>query len=242
MITAVEEPHVRAYYDAALAALRFIEAKKTTAQRFGADADARWNAFAGDLKTADRLDLLIRDADAQWRGSFGARTVFAMRGVAEDDPFGPSWPYLDPVDAEEVWRARLAEAPADDVAVALKSCAEAWKLPIEAFDPGAVGAADKLLVVGPSAIVATAVVFADGADLDWAEQVVCCATPPPHRQLAAVVAALLNAPRACRLIGGEEQVDGSVFAGYRAAVSPDAQQQDAARAESIMGGAAGGAL
>jgi hypothetical protein len=65
-----------------LFALRYLEGRRATGRRFGADADALWSSLQGDLTTANRLDLLIRDADAEWPGGFGARTVFAMRGVA----------------------------------------------------------------------------------------------------------------------------------------------------------------
>jgi hypothetical protein len=34
------------------------------------------------------------DADAEWPGGFGARTVFAGAAVAEDDAFGPPAGYF----------------------------------------------------------------------------------------------------------------------------------------------------
>lgn len=80
----LESAAVRAYYRGALTGLRHVEARQPTGRRFGAEADARWASFRGDLTTADRIDLLIRDADAQWPGAFGARSVFARRAVAED--------------------------------------------------------------------------------------------------------------------------------------------------------------
>src|SRR5687768_1188859 len=99
------------YVEAALRLLQFVEARRPTGRRFGADADARWGSFRGDLETADRIELLIRDADAEWRdpdgergGAFGARTVYALRAVAEDEPFGAQWPGMDPVEAEKLWR------------------------------------------------------------------------------------------------------------------------------------------
>jgi hypothetical protein len=100
----VESRDVKSYYGAALVGLLAIEARRPTGRRVGSEADARWQAFRGDLTTANRLDLLIRDADAQWPGAFGARTVFSPRGVFDDDAFGPGWEGLDPVVAEELWR------------------------------------------------------------------------------------------------------------------------------------------
>lgn len=79
------------YYAAALRALRFVERRAPTTRRFGANADALWGAFHGRLETADRIDLLIRDADAQWPSAFGARGVFALATSAEEDAFGPEW-------------------------------------------------------------------------------------------------------------------------------------------------------
>jgi hypothetical protein len=41
-----------------------LRARRPTGRRFGTEADARWNGFHGSLTIADRLDLLVRDADA----------------------------------------------------------------------------------------------------------------------------------------------------------------------------------
>jgi hypothetical protein len=112
-----------AYYQAALRGLRFVEQRSPTGRRFGADADARWMALRGHLTAADRLDLLLRDADAQWPSAFGARSVFALRAVAEDDPFGAAWEPLDPVDADALWRSVLAQPAPGTVRDALGACA-----------------------------------------------------------------------------------------------------------------------
>ena len=122
------------YYVAALRALRFVERRAPTTRRFGGDADARWGAFRGNLTTADRLDLLLRDADAHWPAAFGARNVFALRSAAEDEAFGAEWSPLDPVDAEELWREVLAEAPPDGVREALLAAASSWDLELAAVE------------------------------------------------------------------------------------------------------------
>lgn len=210
------------YHRATLATLRFAEARNPSNRRFGPDADALWKAFAGDLRTTDRIDLLIRDADAQWPGALGPRTVFHNQGVAEDDPFGPGWQPLDPVDAEKLWRDS-DEAPATPDAL-LRAVAAAWGLELAAFDIGAIKPADKLVVAGPSAIAAAVRAFADDKDLDWVEQVVCVATPPAHRHLAAVAGVILNVTKRADIRDASEAR--SALAGRRVLCSHDAAAED----------------
>ena len=228
---------IRAYYCGALAALRHIEARRPTGRRFGADADARWSSFRGDLTTADRIDLLIRDADAQWPGAFGARNVFALRAVAEDEPFGVGWQPLDPVDAEDVWRAETGRSAATDVGAAVVAVAAAWQLTLGATAVGAISPADKFVVAGPSAIAAVLAAFSQGQDLDWGDQVVVVATPPGHRQLGALGAALVNVATPAVLLTRTELT--SISGKRRAIVSDDADEGDARRARAIADGVTG---
>lgn len=220
----------RAYYRAALAALRFVEQRQPTGRRFGAEADAQWSSFKGDLTTADRLDLLIRDADAQWPGAFGARTVFAKEAVAEDEPFGADWPPLDPVEAEELWRA--APDVADSPAAALGRVAEIWELSLAAFDASPINPAEKLIIAGPSAIAGTILAFANGADLDWSEQVTVVATPPGHRQLAALAGGILNATKPSKIVTAAHA---SAPKSARLLASDDAHPDDSRRATELAG-------
>ncbi len=110
-LTILSPTDVSCYYRAAIRALRFVENRRPTGRRFGTEADARWAALRGDLATADRVDLLVRDANAEWPGAFGARAVFHLTDVAEDDPFGAHWLPLDPVDGEDLWRSCAADPP-----------------------------------------------------------------------------------------------------------------------------------
>jgi len=221
----------KSYYRAALSALQYVESQKPTGRRFGLDADARWASFRGSLTTSDRIDLLIRDANAQWPGAFGARTVFAQRAVAEDEPFGPGFAHLDPVDAEELWRAQLAASPATDARALLTAIGSAWNLKLTSHETGTVGAAEKLLVVGPSAIASTILAFQDHRDLDWTDQVVVLATPPAHRQLAGVGRALLGATNPTKIWSATE---GSILRGHRLVSSSDADAADLRRAAEIL--------
>jgi hypothetical protein len=222
----------KAYYCAVLAALRFIEQRQPTGRRFGPDADARWSSFRGDLTTADRIDLLVRDANAQWPGAFGARTVFASRAVAEDEPFGSSWEPLDPVDAEELWRSQLTVPPAADLPAALLAVAQAWELRLTKHEVGTIGAADKLLVSGPSAIVSAVAAFHQGKDLEWTDQVAVVATPPAHRQLAGLGGALLNVTKSTTIWSAGE---GTAQGGRRLILSADTDPADAHWARGLAG-------
>jgi hypothetical protein len=215
---------VRAYYGAALSCLRFVEARRPSGRRFGSEADARWAGFRGDLTTADRLDLLLRDADAEWPGAFGARTVFAEPAVAEDDAFGPAWAGLEPIDAEDLWRATLAAAEARDLDSLLAAWSRVWGLSIAAADVGALTAVDRLVVAGPSAVAAALRAFVGRDDLAWTEQVAVVATPPGHRQLALFSTAVLGAAKPTTVVthGQAHSLVG------RAVISPDATPEDTA--------------
>ena len=217
-----------AYYRAALQCLKFVESRRPTGRRLGADADAAWKSFRGDLETADRIDLLLRDADAEWPAAFGARTVFDLRATAEDEAFGAEWAPLDPVDAEELWRQMAGQRGPDSPAVAARAISEAWKLSPSPANVGAVAPSEKLILVGPGAVVAAIEAFAAGTDLDWADQVAVIATPPGHRHLAAAGAALLNATKATRLFSADgvpAELSGRVV------LSDDADAADRAAAE-----------
>lgn len=223
------------YVRGALRLLQYVEAKRPTGRRFGADADARWSSFRGDLETVDRIELMIRDADAEWPGSFGARTVFAMQGVAEDEPFGSQWKGLDPVAAEELWRSVKAEPAPTTVAGVLASIASAWGVTMTAQHSGPVTPTDHLVVVGPSAIAAIIEVFATGAALDWAEQVVVVASAPAARQLAAAATALLNASRPATILAASDTAP-TRKRGARLVASADADPTDLARAGALVEG------
>lgn len=215
----------RAYYTAALQALRYIDVREKVGRRFGSEADARWSAFRGELTVSDRIDLLVRDADAQWPGALGARVVFARRAVSEDESFGADWAPLDPVDAEALWRELHGGAAPETVRAALTAAARAWGIELRPVEVGPIDPAEHLVLVGPSAIAATVEAFSTGRDLDWSAQVTVIATPPAHRQLAALGAALLSATKPTRLTAATEprQLRGTA----RRIASPDASPVDA---------------
>ncbi|MCC7381018.1 MAG: hypothetical protein IT384_04270 [Deltaproteobacteria bacterium] len=230
------ERDTTAFYQAALVGLRYLEAQKPSGRRFGPDADARWSAFRGDLTTADRIDLLLRDADAQWPSAFGARGVFAKDAVAEDEAFAPDWSPLEPIDAEKLWRATISRTPPPTPRAALEACADAWDTKITPATPTTIAAADKILLVGPSAIVATIEAFAGRSELDFCDQVVVIATPPAHRQLAAVGSALLGTTKPLRILTPSHELSAketAAFKAHRLIHTADAHADDLAFAQRL---------
>jgi len=234
-MTATDDQRI-AYYTSVLLGLQHVEARRPTGRRFGSEADARWASFRGELATADRIDLLVRDADTEWPGAFGPRTVFALRALREDEPFGAEWTPLEPVHAEELWRSVTAQSAPAGVGDVLGAVASQWDLSLSPFDVGGtVDASERLLVTGPSAIASLVAAFAEGTGLDWADQVVCLASPPGHRQLAAMAGAALRSSKPTTILSVDQVKDASaeLLAGRRLVASDDADRADAARAREL---------
>lgn len=188
-----------AYYGGALLALRFFEGRRPTGRRFGADADARWRDFAGELDAGDRIDLLIRDADLEWSGAIGARAAFALDGVADDDAFGAAWERLPPAVADELWRAQQGGpiASIKQLIDALFAQHRRTFVPVQLVP---VGPTHRLLVAGPSAIASTILAFEGKTDLDFGQQISLVASTPFARQLGALGPALLATGTASRFV------------------------------------------
>jgi hypothetical protein len=220
----------RAYYRASVEALAFLEKRKPSGRRFGPDADALWSALRGDQTTADRIDLLVRDADAHWPGSFGARTVFERFGVAEDESFGLGWLSLRPTEAEDLYRQIAGTEGAADVGSLYRRVLSAWGLSLAPFDSGPIAPTDRLLVAGPSAVAALVAKFSEGKGLDWADQVVVVATPPAHRQAAGLALSVLDVMKRVEILSvatAAHLLDKGQASRRRVVVSPDADPRDA---------------
>lgn len=193
---------IEPYYRGALTSLRFVDARKGR-RRFGPDADARWDAFAGDpaiLTHMDRADVLISDADVQWPGAFGARAVFGLRDVAESDAFGPAWPGLK----SKLWQ-EVSEAPEPATTAELaQRLAAIWGVELDAVDLPVAGR-DVWALRSPGAVAAAMDAFAGRPN--WGRLVIVV-TPAPRtwtgsagwrrvlllRQLAGVAGAILGEP------------------------------------------------
>lgn len=216
------------FYLAALRLLRFAERRSPTQRRFGTDADALWKDFAGELKTSDRVDILLRDADTEWPGAFGARATFGLRAVAEDDAFGADWASLAPMDGERVWKDGFKGDVADSVGAALEGLCAAWELTPSPFELPKLTPTSRAVVGGASAIAAAIATFAESSDLRWTEQIIVVADAPGERQLAASAAVLLNTTAGTVLRASSDHREEGAKPGSRShssIVSPDAPDE-----------------
>jgi len=221
MASSISSAERATYYLVALRLLRVAEARSPTGRRFGPDADALWKDFAGGLNTSDRIDLLLRDADTEWPGAFGARAIFALRAVAEDDAFGAQWSSLEPIDAERIWKDAMRTEVPTTVDAAIDQLATAWELRLSRCDVPRVGPTSRLFVGGATAIRAVIGTFASNADLSWTPQVVVIADRPAERQLAATAVMLLNSTRPTTLLASDDP-PGAITSPPVAVLSDDA--------------------
>jgi hypothetical protein len=222
---------VASFYEASLQTLRFVEARTPTGRRFGPDADAMWRNFKGHLTTSDRIDLLLRDADTEFPGAFGARVVFDLAGVAEDEAFGPAWTSLG-TEAADLWSRVQNEQVSRAVGSAIKLIASPWtnaepkSVAVEGLTP-----ATKIVAAGAGAILSLIRAFEDKPDLSFADQVTVVASQPAERQFAALAAPLLNSPKPTRILKPSSPPPPGRF--DRVLVSADADPADAAYAEQL---------
>lgn len=173
------------FYRASLLALRALDARDSSARRFGADAEATWNDFRGHLSPSDRLDLLVRDGAVKWGAAFSPAQVFSLFGLAADDPFGPDWRSLGADAAKKLW----SNPQVGDLA----SCAAALGISASNVPLPVVTPSTRLVVAGGAAILAVAQHFATDRGLRWSSQVLVASGRPAHRHLAGLVAPLLAA-------------------------------------------------
>jgi hypothetical protein len=222
-----------AFYRAAVLGLRALDARETTARRFGPDAEGRWAQFAGALGAGDRLDILLRDAAGTWGAAFSPSECFELFGLAEDEPFGPDWDGIEGAAAKRLLTDASTAATLDEVARAL------GVKPTPVAVPPLV-ASTKLIVAGGAAILAVAHAFEDHPALSWTDQVMVVAAQPTFRQLAGLSAVLLGARSRTALVRptGSAQVvlRPAGFAHLDAeVVSPDAEPHAAELVRRLRG-------
>jgi len=176
-------------------ALRALEGGGARRPSFGPEQDAQWNAFRGELRDADRLDLILRNAAATTPAAFAPRAVLALPGLPDDEPFGPDWPSAD----HALARTLIQEAgkPLDDGATmsVLDRVVKAWALQPRLPDSSrtsTIAPQTRVVAAGTGAVLALARHFQGGRGLDLAAQVVFVSGTPGERQLLGIAAALLG--------------------------------------------------
>lgn len=222
-----------AFYSAAVIGLRALDARETTPRRFGPDADARWQQFAGALGMGDRIDILLRDAAGTWGAAFSPSECFGFFGLADDEPFGPDWKGIDDHSAKRLLAEPDAPTKIEHVAFGLGVKAASVSVPH-------ITPSTKLVVAGGCAIVSVATMFAESKALSWTDQVVVVADKPAWRQLAGLAAVLLGARGRTVLVraieGAESALRNTGFAHLDAAVmSLDAELEAAELARKLGG-------
>ena len=206
-MTAHSSAQVESFYRAGVLGLRALEAREGRGRRLGPAADATWRAFRGEpgeLDDRDRLDILLRDAAATYPMAFAPRRIFALAGLADDEPFGHEWSGL-PVGIARTLLRDTAENPAPrPVHVVLGDVASAWGLvPSAALSGDAIanlGPASRVAASGAGAVLMLAEHFASRRDLDLGDQVLFLTDRPGERQLFGIAVALLGSPTAPRVV------------------------------------------
>lgn len=227
------------FYRSAVLALRALEAAGARRPSFGPEPDARWGAFRGELREADRLDLVLRNAAVTTPAAFAPRVVLALPGLSDDEPFGPDWPSAGHALAHAlVQEAGQALKDGSPMAV-LEGVAKAWALQPRLPDPAqtaTIAPQTRVIAAGAGAILALARHFQGGRGLDLAEQVVLVTASPGERQLLGIAAALLGSAGVPGLFAPGATADTVRAAGFSradlAVISDDADPaaSDSARA------------
>lgn len=83
---AVSPEHRDAFYAAAVSCLRALDARERLPRRVGPNANAYQASIYDAPVSADRIDLLLRDAAVTWCAVFSAAEFFDLFGLAPDKP------------------------------------------------------------------------------------------------------------------------------------------------------------
>lgn len=231
----------KAFYRSALHLLHFVEHRSPTGRRFGKQADALWSGFAGSLDVRDRIELLLRDADAHYRGAFGARTTFDLAAVAQDDAFGSEWEGLPAPEANELWRELTRATPPADPEQVFALLDKTWSRKLKPFtDLPKISPSSRIVVTGIEATLALIRRCLADRDLSWADQVVVIANAPMPRQYASAALALLDIDLGARpspLLSATDAADPErakpLGTGRTVILSPDAEPEAATAAKRL---------
>lgn len=226
------------FYRVGALGLRALQDLGFGAERFSANALARWKAFSGELTESHRLDLLLRDGAVMYPLAFSARSVFELPGLAYDEPFGPEWGSLSPALAGAMLRdaQNATGATAASIHERLRAWANVWSLELREPDPSllaGVKAASRLVVAGAGAVVALAAHMAERTDCDFGDQVLLITEQPGVRQLAGLGAALTGSRQPPRTAAPGASTTLGFDRATGVLVSDDARATEAASARSV---------
>lgn len=238
------------YYRACVLGLRALEAREGRGRRLGPAADATWRAFKGapgELDERDRLDILVRDAAATQPLAFAPRSIFALPGLAADEPFGHEWTGLPVGVARELLQDAAADLAPRPARVVLAQLAAVWGLApgkAEGASLASLGPASRVVAAGAGALLALADHFASRRDLDLGDQVLLISDRPGERQLFGLAAVLLGSTTAPRVVSPSAvQLEGARASGrerFTAAIISDDAAPGAREAALQLGGAGAG--
>jgi hypothetical protein len=236
----IEASRTESFYRSAVLALRASDASRPGSRRaFGPDADLRWKGMQGHLRAADRLELTLRNAAVPHPAAFAPRIVFALTGLADDEPFGTEMSAPSAL-AEKLLREAADPLPSATPPAILGEVARAWSLAPERPDLGSLERltpASRVVAAGAGAIVALAERFERRDGFDLANQVLLVADRPGERQLFGIAAALLGVAAPVRLLGTRAEDAHARDAGFDRVqlvlVSPDADPAAADRARQL---------
>jgi hypothetical protein len=192
---------IESFYRAAHLGLRVLD-ERGARRRFGADADARWKQFRGDLNDADRLNLLQRDASTVAPLAFAPREVFSLTGLSVEDAFGPVWPGSRAGLAGDLLRAERSDA--SDPLQWFEAAVAQWPGSPPALDGSSLPKilpSTRLVFAGLGALRALVTHFAaQRGSLDLADQLLLVSDRPAERQLFGLAAVFLGTPNAPRAL------------------------------------------
>jgi hypothetical protein len=230
---------VQRFYRAGALGLRALQDRGLSAERFGVEATARFRAFKGELRDNHRLDLALRDGAANHPLAFAARSVFAIPGLAADEPFGPDWVSLPQSKALPILRELDGPSPQDvsaPIGRLLSTLADIWGLApqtLEAAQVASIQPASRVIAAGSGAIIAIAEHMAGKSELAFADQVLVVTSLPALRQLAGIAAALAGSRRSPATVALRTDKRAQFDHAALLLVSPDALPADAAEARAL---------
>jgi hypothetical protein len=225
----IDASRIESFYRSAVLALRALDLGRAAPRRaFAPDADLRWKGMQGHLRAADRLDLTLRNAAVPHPAAFAPRVVFALTGLADDEPFGTELTAPASL-ADKLLREAAEQLMATTPPAILGEVARVWSLAPQRPDVGVLERltpATRIVATGAGAILTLAERFERRDGFDLANQVLLVTDHPGERQLFGIAAALLGVAAPVRLLGSSADEAQAREAGFDRVqlvlVSPDA--------------------